>query len=105
VVGVLLQILVVEGAEVVGIFGLVLLDIGLIYPQEGVHEPDGVVSKTGQFLTWAYAHSIQRGSNISHHRHKEEGHLEHGVLKEVQAIYDAFVPGGMVHIDEEGCEP
>lgn len=41
---VLLEILVVEGAEVMGIFGLVLLDIGLIYPKEGVHEPDQYVS-------------------------------------------------------------
>jgi hypothetical protein len=39
---VLVKILVVHGAQVVGVFALVLLDIGLIYPAQGVHEPDNV---------------------------------------------------------------
>jgi hypothetical protein len=43
-VGVLVEILVVEGAEVVGVFGLVLLDIGLVNPEQRVHEPESVVS-------------------------------------------------------------
>lgn len=43
-VGVLLEILVVQSAQVVGIFGLVLLIVGLVNPAEGVHEPVEEVS-------------------------------------------------------------
>jgi hypothetical protein len=46
-VGVLVEILVVEGAEVVGVFGLMLLDIGLVDPEQRVHEPESVVSVVG----------------------------------------------------------
>ena len=50
-------------------------------------------------------HSIQSRSDVAHHRHEEEGYLEYGVLKEVEAIHDAFVHVGMVHVDEEGEYP
>ena len=39
VVGVLLEVLVVHGAEVVRVVGLVLLDVRLVYPAKRVHEP------------------------------------------------------------------
>jgi hypothetical protein len=43
-VRILIKILVVESAEVVGVFSLVLLYISLVNPTERVHEPSAEVS-------------------------------------------------------------
>jgi hypothetical protein len=45
-VGVLFEVLVIQGAEVMGIFGRVLLVVCLVNPAEGVHEPVEVISET-----------------------------------------------------------
>jgi hypothetical protein len=50
-------------------------------------------------------HAIQSGCDVTHHGHEEEGHLEDGVLKEVQAVDDALVHVRMIHVDEEGEKP
>jgi hypothetical protein len=56
-------------------------------------------------VTKASIHAIQSRSDVAHHRHEEEWHLKYGMLKEVEAIDDAFVHVRMVHIDEEGEYP
>jgi hypothetical protein len=99
--GILLEVLVVEGAEIVGIFSLVLLDVSLVYPEEGVHEPDGNVSLVLGCWGIGRVHSIQRGRNVAHHSHEEEWHLEDCMLEEVQPTHYALVPGGVVHVDEK----
>lgn len=68
-VGVLLEVLVVEGAEVVGVFGLVLLVVCLVNPAEGVHEPGRVVSQIYLSLDIMDLHLVQRRCHISHHGH------------------------------------
>jgi len=93
----------VESAEVVWVFGFVLLDICLVYPQEGIHEP-ATFSTTYQNLL-QNLHPIQRRRHISHHGHEEEGHLENCVLEKVEAADHAVIPCRMVHIDEQRCEP
>jgi hypothetical protein len=44
VVGVLFEVRVVHGAEVVRVFALVLLHVGLVDPAQGVHEPACAIS-------------------------------------------------------------
>lgn len=72
--GVLLEVLMIEGAEVVGIFSLVFLDICLVHPAKGVHEPEHI-STCRHVLAIGYRHVIQGWCDVTHHGHKEEGYL------------------------------
>jgi hypothetical protein len=74
-VGVLIEVLVVEGSEVVGVFGLVLLDIGLINPEERVHEPGTRVSFIVGLVSEVCLHAVQCGRDVTHHGHEEEWDL------------------------------
>lgn len=65
---------------------------------------ENVVSKTLELIR-AYLHAIQSGCDVAHHGHEEEGYLEDGVLKEVEAVHDTFVHARVVHVDEEGEDP
>lgn len=50
-------------------------------------------------------HVVQRGGDVAHHGHEEEGHLEHRVLEKVQTADDAFIPVGIFHADKQGEDP
>ena len=100
VCGVLFEVLVVESAEVVGILGLVLLDIGVIDPTQRVHEP-GVRVSTTLCLAGASLHVVEGGGDVTHHGHQEEGHLKDRVLQEVQALNDTVIPGRVLHVDKK----
>ena len=58
-----------------------------------------VLSKTNRFES--LLHLVQCGCNVAHHGHEKERYLEDGMLKEVQSIYNAFVPSELAHVDEE----
>jgi hypothetical protein len=93
----------VEGAEVMRVLGLVLLDVRLIDPQERVHEPG--TSAVHMQSIWQSIHLVQCRCDVAHHRHEEQGNLEDGVLEEVEAVDYAFVPCRMRHVDEECGDP
>lgn len=96
--GVLLEVLGVHCAEIVRIFGLVLLHIGVVDPLERVHKPDQLSVSCPQPQDLTALHSVQSGRDVAHHRHKEERHLENGVFKEMKPVHYALVPSDMIHI-------
>jgi hypothetical protein len=104
VFGVLVKVLVVHGAQVMRVFALVLLDVSLIYPVQGIHKPSDISVEKGA-AQFDGLHQVQSGGDIAHHRHEEEGHLKDRVLKELQAIHDALIPGGVVHVDDKREDP
>lgn len=67
---------------------LVLLQIGVVDPAEGVHE-----------------HVVESGSDVAHQGHEEKGDLEDVVLDEIETVDEAVIPGDGVEVDEEGEEP
>lgn len=75
-------------AQGIGVFRLVLLVVGLVDPFQGVHE-----------------HVVQRGGDVAHEAHEEEGDLQHRVGDEVQAPDQLIVPGHGVEVEDEGEEP
>lgn len=79
------QLGIVGRAQGVWIFRLVLLVVGLVDPFQGVHE-----------------HVIERGRDVAHQAHEEEGDLQHRVCDEVQAPDQLIVPGHGVEIEDEG---
>jgi hypothetical protein len=81
------QVRVVLGSQVVGVLALVFLVVGLIDPGERVHE-----------------HVVEGGRDVAHEGHEEEGHLQDGVLDEVDAVDDVGVPCHLGEVDEEAEE-
>lgn len=75
---VLLQCRVVHCSQLFGVLAGVFLVVGLVDPGKGVHE-----------------HVVKRGGDVAHQGHEEEGHLEDGVLDEVDAFDYVGVPGGL----------
>ena len=75
---------VVGRAQGIWVFRLVLLVVGLVDPFQGIHE-----------------HVIERGRDVTHQAHEEEGDLEHRVGDEVQAPDQLIVPGHGVEIEDE----
>lgn len=82
------QLGIVGRAQGIRVLGLVLLVVGLVDPAQRIHE-----------------HVIQRGRDVAHEAHEEEGHLQHRVRDEVQAPDQLIVPGDGVEIEDEGQEP
>jgi hypothetical protein len=102
---VLLEVLGVHCAEIVRVFRLVFLHVGMIDPLERVHEPGRLSALCLCSQDLASLHAVQGGRDITHHCHKEERHLEDGMLKEVKPIHYAFVPSNMVHVHKQRDDP
>jgi hypothetical protein len=81
------QVRVVLGSQVVGVLALVFLVVGLVDPGERVHE-----------------HVVEGRGDVAHEGHEEEGHLQDGVLDEVDAVDDVGVPCYLGEVDEEAEE-
>lgn len=81
------QLRVVLGAQVGGVLALVLLVVCAVDPGEGVHE-----------------HVVEGWRDVAHEGHEEEGHLQDGVLDEVDAFDHFGVPGHLGEVCEEGEE-
>jgi len=87
--GVVPEVGVVHGTQLAGVrLVLVLLDIGLVDPVQGVHEQ-----------------VIQGRRQVAHQRHEEQRDLEDVRLNEAEATDDLVVPGDMVKGEKKGGEP
>lgn len=74
-VGVLTHVGVVHGTERVGILALVLLDVGLVNPSERFHEPGTISMGPLEPDDLEGLHVVERGTDVSHETHEEEGQL------------------------------
>jgi len=81
------QVGIVHGSQVIRILVLVLLHVRLVDPLQAVHE-----------------HVIHRRAQVPHQTHEEEGDLQDGMLDEVDAIDDLFVPRRAAEVSEETGE-
>ena len=91
-VSVLTHVGIVHGAEAVGILALVLYDIGLVNPSKRFHEPGRISMLFLRLDNVDHLHVVQRGTDVSHETHKEEGQLQHRMLQELESFHDVFVP-------------
>jgi len=78
---------VVRSSQVVGVLALVLLIVCLVDPSERVHE-----------------HVVESRRDVAHERHEKEGHLQDGVLDEVDAVNYIGVPCHLREICKEAEE-
>lgn len=77
----------IHGAQVSWVFGLVLADVRGIDPLQTVHE------------------KIVKGrAHVPHQAHKEERHLQNGMLDEVNAFNNIIVPSHALEIGEQAEE-
>jgi hypothetical protein len=91
-VGVLTHVGIVHCAELVGVFALVLCDVCLVNPSEGLHEP-GTISRLSLSLDGVESsHVVQRRTDVSHETHEEEGQLQHRMLEELETFHNIIVP-------------
>jgi len=50
-------------------------------------------------------HLIESGRDVPHQAHEEEGDLQDGIGKEVQAVHELVIPGGLLKVDDERKHP
>lgn len=98
---------VVGRSEGRGVFGFVLLIVGLVDPCKRVHKPEMHVSHADQWcqVLISGSHVVESGRNISHQTHKEERNLQNLVGDEVQTLHERVIPGHSVEVDQKREDP